>query len=584
MNKYFAGLFLLLLVSSANASIISLSNAYVDQSGYGKINGDVYIGEWRSTPTSTDQLVVQFDSSSVSKSTGKTYTVSQPAIVELTDSYYGAAYTFSNPDPVYNVDYVKGKLPGFYVSSNSCKLGVESYFATNFPITYAGTYFLNFGSCEYYAWVGANLEGYIANVNFDQREFVNTWTVTQGSEAGQITLSAQKNKPTVLSQWYDDKLFINYQGSVNWLFKEPSAANVKGFYDKKTNTWRVVNFADFDKFDDGVNSLYASDPYTFRSVSSADAQLDTDFARLRSSVLPNEWTSSNVVKRTVSGTSQNDGEVKVELTGGVSIPTFKMIIDADWVGIKSTAGAPTIVSVSSNPFSEGNTGLIDVTVKNSGNGKGGFNLQTQCNSGFSGTSQQFTLDAGKTASYSLGVQAKNSALITDLKGSCDVTLTETNTGVSVKKTVSVTAKSLQSCTPGEEQAFKDTNDVWGIKTCDANGQTFKVTKTCATLEIVQRSETTGKLACFRPDSSQAPDTTDKEFNAVLFWIAAVLGLVAGGASGFFASKAVDSTETKIVVGLVIGVIVGVLVLVGVGLAFGSVIDTFSYGLAIMGVA
>lgn len=510
------------------ALVISLSQASIDSNGYGKISGPAFIAEWRSIPTSTDQLLVALDSSSVSQALGEPVTVTNPATVELTKSDYSAAYTFSNAKPVYNVDYVKGSLPGFYISSSSCANDVSNYFGSkNFPVFYAGTYYLNWGTCEYYAFVGANLEGYLANVNFDQREFVNEWTVKQGGQMqGTIKLQSVKNQPQALSGWYSDKVFVNYAGSVQWLFSEPSAANVNGFYDKKSNSWRVVNAQDARNVESLVSTLGGLDAYSFRNVASPDSQFDSAVGALRVSTLPNEWTSSNVVKKDVTGLNENQGEVRVHLTGGVTIPTFKFVINAAWVGIKTTAGLPKIVSANDVSFTEGTTGVLTTVVKNVGDAKGGFSLNAVCGSAFSGTSQQFTLNAGEQSTVTLGIQGKNQDITQDVKGSCTVTMTEVNTLEKDSKTVSVTMRSLDSCTPGEQQAFLDTSGVWGIKECSADGQTFLSKVVCKPGEIVQRSTLTGKLAC--SDSGLKPPSDEN--NSIRWWavaVAVIVGVLAG---------------------------------------------------------
>lgn len=107
-----------------------------------------------------------------------------------------------------------------------------------------------------------------------------------------------------------------------------------------------------------------------------------------------------------------------------AFPQFKIIINADWVGIYRPVGKPVIISSSSPCFIEGQTGRIDLKIKNDATVSASFGIGVVCDSGFTAISQNpIQFNAGETKSITYFVTGETASKRT---GNCRITVVDAN--------------------------------------------------------------------------------------------------------------------------------------------------------------
>lgn len=168
------------------------------------------------------------------------------------------------------------------------------------------------------------------------------------------------------------------------------------------------------------------------------------------------------------------------------------------INVEKPTGVPSIVDLSTNQFTELESGEIAATIKNIGNSEGSFSTSATCGEDFSftGVADRTNLEAGETETVTLPISASTTdKSSTTISGSCTVNVEETSTAQTVSQAISVSAEQQSECEEGTQysqtQSFTLDNgetverDVV-VECVSSTGQTEEV-KTCAEGEEAKRT-------------------------------------------------------------------------------------------------
>jgi len=178
-------------------------------------------------------------------------------------------------------------------------------------------------------------------------------------------------------------------------------------------------------------------------------------------------TVDNSIKEITSGEfgrtetiiEQGKGKLKIDIFNSgegrlLSYPEFLIYMKAGWVGIKTTAGEPKILSASSEKFNEATPGNIIVNVKNIGDFPGSFELRANCQAPFSSRAvETFSLDGGESTTRNLDLTADSASIEeTEICKSCEIIFRETIHPEQPQDTttVSVCFEQKKECTKEEK--------------------------------------------------------------------------------------------------------------------------------------
>lgn len=164
-------------------------------------------------------------------------------------------------------------------------------------------------------------------------------------------------------------------------------------------------------------------------------------------------------------------ELVLDMKVPSKIPTFKIILSADKVGIRPLAGIPSIVScIPEKTFSSGDTYTTNLQVKNIGTDSGLFNGVITCDkSNIAGVVNSFKVDSGQTVSISASISGQKLTEGTDYSN-CNIEIIDLK---SQKKASCITKLGVQYqggivCSPNSITCISDKIK----RTCSADGKTY----------------------------------------------------------------------------------------------------------------
>jgi hypothetical protein len=166
--------------------------------------------------------------------------------------------------------------------------------------------------------------------------------------------------------------------------------------------------------------------------------------------------------------------------------------DVKFLGLYTPTPKPEIVSLTSNCF-ETPSGMISAKIKNNGE-SGQINIYAECTSGFSASRQDIYLNSGSTSMVTLSLSG--SGTLAKNLGSCKVYAEALGTKVSKDVQTCVTIPKI--CIPNSERCSEK-----NIMTCDSQGLSEKVTRTCPTSCFVKE--------CMAQCEEQPVECTTDEF-------------------------------------------------------------------------
>lgn len=237
-------------------------------------------------------------------------------------------------------------------------------------------------------------------------------------------------------------------------------------------------------------------------------------------------------------------------------PTFKIFVNAKWVGLKELSGDPQIVNcVPSISIDGGTSKTSAITVKNKGSSAGQFDYKTVCDSSdvmFSGTIG--LIEPGETKSLDLSFSGTNQNT-NDLKGTCTHTITDRKSQKSVSCTSSYTVKySGNFCTPG---LLRCSQDLKSVEKCNDLGTKYEIYSNCENNCVI----VSGSPGC--SEGSIGGDTQGCKWYDISCkignWLeklkilfAIVFGIISGVLALSYSLRFTDKSSTGLKIGLGIG--------------------------------
>lgn len=159
-------------------------------------------------------------------------------------------------------------------------------------------------------------------------------------------------------------------------------------------------------------------------------------------------------------------------------PQFKMIIDAEWVGLEELAGEPNIVSCASDvEIDNAESKQVQLRVRNDGDNQGYFVYNAVCDNGIRYTaSEGITVNKGDTRTFTTSISGRTLTQ-DDLDGGCTHTFTDLKSGKKDSCVNDVKIRHTEDvCSPGVTRCNPDRSNE--LQQCNALGTDWVLLKTC----------------------------------------------------------------------------------------------------------
>lgn len=324
-----------------------------------------------------------------------------------------------------------------------------------------------------YKFSTSGIRGSIGSGNVNFKSTINV----QGSGGSDSCTISNIGSTSCLSN--NGKVHAQWVGSLVSGQAIPNAANDRkvAIFDTSRNGWKIGsqntldNYLSYDSngFDNCLNLPSGGDRdkcFTNFNLFSRQAMSESNWGMTGGS---NAFTSG----------SQSSGQVKINLPKQIQFPVITMRIRADLIGINIPVGEPRIIDADSDCFQTGQTGIIQVEVKNVGSGVGNFDVSANCGGQFSQVGNSLRIS-------SLGVQESQTVFlpiqanaVNEIKDSCTITANDVNNPNNLDtRSVGVCSSPITICSEGEERASGQT-----IQECQNNK--WVVIKTCASGETIE---------------------------------------------------------------------------------------------------
>lgn len=305
--------------------------------------------------------------------------------------------------------------------------------------------------------------------------FQSTMTVksTVGSDSCVITNTGSNSCTSK-----NGNVYASWAGSLvsGQATPSPSDRGIIALYDTSSSGWKTGKKAAYDSY----NTYEISGLESCINAGGKDSCF-TQYNTYSNNVLVGyPFTTEGGTTAVSSGTSTS-GEIRLDLPVQIQFPVITMKIKASFIGINIPVGKPKITSLTTQTFQTGQTGIINVDVKNIGDGVGNFNVYASCNNEFTQNGNALTisgLDVGLSKTVYLPLSA---SVLSGLKsGTCTVTAKDINNPANLdSKTVTVTANAISLCVEGEVTVFgnliqKCVNNKWITTESCAATQTAKL--------------------------------------------------------------------------------------------------------------
>jgi hypothetical protein len=169
-------------------------------------------------------------------------------------------------------------------------------------------------------------------------------------------------------------------------------------------------------------------------------------------------------------TSVSGSRLIWEMVRDYLIPTFRLIIKADWLGIWIPAGQPKIVEITTTPIdSQSGYGYVNVKAKNIGTDAGIFDFKVTCPSPWEGSSVTEYFNPGEEKTVSIGVRGSCTAEETK---TCSVEVKDRASGSYETKSFSLKCLPVVACTPDTTECIYNI-----IRKCNPYGR-WEIIDTC----------------------------------------------------------------------------------------------------------
>lgn len=330
--------------------------------------------------------------------------------------------------------------------------------------------------------------GTTTNIKNPFVHFKTDWSLAvSGQSPLTATISSEQNVGSGTSSKLGSNVLIQWQGSlVSGITPPTPGGKVLGLH-SNTFGWRVIDDKNYDTWN---NYLQDSLITCIQSWS-----LGTTTKESCESASNNKATASVVSTQNeefkgyqISDTTFSNGQFKiVPKDFKITIPSFRVLIDGDFLKLVIPVGKPSITSTTSPKFREDGTGHIDVTIKNIGSGDGYFESRiTSCTEGFEPSVQTNTqtFRAGEQKTVSLYLSGSSTSTTKTITGTCSVEVKDTTSQESATKDASVSFDQVTECIAGNRRKAicgsgeSCTEGRWVVKECNADGMTEKIILEC----------------------------------------------------------------------------------------------------------
>lgn len=170
-----------------------------------------------------------------------------------------------------------------------------------------------------------------------------------------------------------------------------------------------------------------------------------------------------------------NGQARITLSNLVQYPVMTFRAKLSWLGIVIPVGKPKIISLETQPFTEGSTGNIHATIKNIGDSRGAFSVTSDCAdiAAQASISRTLQLDPQNTGDVDLPITCK--AITKEVKATCTVTVQDVNNpSYQDKMTVSADCKPISICTPTAQRC----NNEKTVQVCNSAGSSWEDQTVC----------------------------------------------------------------------------------------------------------
>lgn len=417
------------------------------------------------------------DSGSISDNSGKS---SKPFTISVSLDKNDATYKiYSQGVYIKTVDWTKGTYNPFS-KTGGCNSAVWSFWYHPSQLSILGDVYC-------YNYVNKGVYGTLGGPDFNFQS-----TISVSGDGGTDNLVISNDQATsgiskngnVYASWFGS--FVSGESAPN-----PQGQGIIAIYDTSTNGWKTGSQVSYDSWRIYDLSGFAS----CRSTSSDKSACFKTYNNYATSLMngyPFSTVGGSVAK--TSGT-QSNGLVTLSLPKQLQFPGLALRIKASFIGINIPVGKPKIISTSSLTFSTGQTGNIAVTVQNSGDGAGSFDVFATCTDGFSQSGNSLRISSLPAGSTQIVYIPITSNIISGTKsGTCIVTAKDVNDPNNVDtKSVSVSSSSISICTEGQVSIIGNK-----IQQCQSN--VWITTKECAIDETAKY--VSGVPACVKENGDE----------------------------------------------------------------------------------
>lgn len=544
-RKLLAGIFALLLVGSAAATITSVDRLDFD-SNAGFFQGETFVFEITSN-RDTDKIDLTLDNNlREAVSDGE---VQNSVTVEATQQRSELKYGFRDTGDVPVTQFEPNKFQTDISALDNPEVmnqkirnnGVQS---RCFDITRDGAvqrgedYFIKsgfdgFNAVAFTYCVKPGMKyGEVGEIESDPAKIYKTqFTVTDASGTHTKTLTNGEGGAGNTARFGSNTL-LDFTGSYSASSSAASPtdekilhSNQNSYINPLTGETVVTQEGGFTVIDDDRYSTYKND--IPRMTSKLESWRGGLFDGDSESVVENvndlaaeaaaPHTSSEFTSAEFEGDSFGDGAAVLNVPNLI-YPTFTGYAKAcrytgnqecdAAVQIRKTIGQAEITNIEGTSITELETGYIDLSFKNIGGSEGSFSTRVRsCDTGFSSTggSREVNLDSGESTNMELPVSfSSTSSENKEITGSCEVEVTN-GLGDSITESVQITGQQVNECTPGE-RFRKVVDGRYGVYECGDDGLEYNKVLQCTENEVAQKVD--GEYQCLGEEDPPVVEECD----------------------------------------------------------------------------
>lgn len=264
----------------------------------------------------------------------------------------------------------------------------------------------------------------------------------------------------------------------------PASYNYKASY--VNGIWRIIDNQAYTNYVNKFNTRLSTSYFTADSDVNtwvSDLQYYAAYAKLSKSFGTIDTSSS-----------LTNAVVEIPLSSPIQMPVTSLYVKSSTLGIYTPVPNIQIVSSSSSCFKTGESGVLSVNIKNSGDQGGTYRVYAQCQNPFSQTqSASGSLNAGESRTVNLALSATATQ-----KTQSTCTVSVETTGGTKTATANVCVDPQITCTipyPNKFCGFSGSQEA--VFQCSENGATKNLVNLCAINEycdvgVCKQTQSTGK--------------------------------------------------------------------------------------------